>query len=83
MIIDGGSCANVIKVLLFDKLGLKTTKNPRPYRLQWLNNSRDIKVTRQALISFSIKRYHDEILYDVVPMLAINILLGHPWQYNR
>ena len=50
MIIDRGSCTNVVNACLVDKLGLKTTKHPRPYRLQWLNNSGDIKVTRQALI---------------------------------
>ena len=83
MIIDGGSCTNIVNACLVDKLGLKTTKHPRPYRLQWLNNSGDIKVTRQALISFSIGRYHDEILCDVVLMHASHILLGHPWQYDR
>ena len=83
MIIDGGSCTNVVNACLVDKLGLKTTKHPRPYRLQWLNNSGDIKVTRQALISFSIGRYKDEILCDVVPMHASHILLGRPWQYDR
>ncbi|XP_044497617.1 uncharacterized protein LOC123219690 [Mangifera indica] len=83
MIIDGGSCTNVVNAGLVDKVGLKTTKHPRPYRLQWLNNSGDIKVTRQALISFSIGRYHDKVLCDVVPMHASHILLGHPWQYDR
>ena len=34
MIIDGGSCTNVVNAYLVDKLGLKTTKHPRPYRLQ-------------------------------------------------
>lgn len=83
MIIDGGSCTNVVNAGLVDKVGLKTTKHPRPYKMQWLNNSRNIKVTRQALISFSIGRYHDEILCDVVPMHASHILLGHLWQYDR
>ena len=83
MIIDGGSCTNVVNACLVDKLGLKTTKHLRTYRLQWLNNSGDIKVTRQALISFSIGRYKDEILCDVVPMHASHILLGRPWQYDR
>ena len=46
IIIDGGSCTNVINANLVNKLGLKTTKHPRPYRLQWLNNSGDVKVTR-------------------------------------
>ena len=83
MIIDWGSCINVVNAYLVDKLGLKTTKHPRPYRLQLLNNSGDIMVTRQALISFSIGGYHDEILCDVVPMHASHILLGRPWQYDR
>ena len=83
IIIDGGSCNNVINASLVDKLGLKTNKHPRPYRLQCLNNSMDIKVTRQTLILFSIGHYHDEVLCDVVPIHASYILLGHPWQYNR
>ena len=33
MIIDGGSCANVINATLVDKLGIKTTKHPRLQRL--------------------------------------------------
>ena len=33
MIIDSGSCTNIVNVVLVDKLGLKTTKHPRPYRL--------------------------------------------------
>ncbi|XP_044465404.1 uncharacterized protein LOC123195649 [Mangifera indica] len=76
-------CTNVVNAGLVNKVGLKTTKHPRPYRLQWLNNSGDIKVMRQALISFSIGRYHDEVLYDVIPMYASHILLGRPWQYDR
>ena len=38
------------------------------------------------LVSFSIGRSMDEILCDVVPMLAGHILLGLPWQswqYDR
>ena len=83
MIIDGGSCTNVVNAGLVDKLGLKTTKHPRPYRLQWLNDCGDIKVTRQAMIAFSIGRYHDEVLCDVVPMQASHILLGRLWKYDR
>ena len=83
MIINGDSCTNVVNIGLVDKLRLKTTKHSRPYGLQWLNNSGDIKVTRQALISFSIRHYYDEVLCNVVPMHASHILLGRPWQYDR
>ncbi|XP_019059406.1 PREDICTED: uncharacterized protein LOC109117128 [Tarenaya hassleriana] len=47
LIIDGGSCVNVASSLMVQKLGLRTKKHPRPYRLQWLNESGDLKVTRQ------------------------------------
>ena len=69
--------------MLVDKLGIKTTKHPRPYRLQWLNEGGNIKVTRQALITFSIRRYCDEVLCDIVPMQASHILLGRLWQFDR
>ncbi|KAI3453664.1 hypothetical protein Pfo_010327 [Paulownia fortunei] len=83
VIIDGGSCTNVASTELVEKLTLPTLKHPRPYRLQWLNNSGEIKVTKQVLVAFSIGKYEDEVLYNVVPMHACHILLGRPWQYNR
>ena len=33
LIIDGGSCVNVASKLLVDKLGLRTLKHPKPYKL--------------------------------------------------
>ncbi|KAH9649363.1 Endonuclease [Citrus sinensis] len=83
MIIDGGSCTNVASTSLVEKLNLKTLKHPRPYKLQWLNDCGEVKVNKQVLVSFSIGRYKDEVLCDVVSMHAGHILLGRPWQYDR
>jgi hypothetical protein len=83
MIIDGGSCTNVASTILVEKLNLPTLKHSRPYNLQWLNNCGEIKVNKQVLISFSIGKYKDEVLCDVVPMHAGHILLGRPWQFDR
>ncbi len=83
MIIDGGSCTNVASTVLVEKLNLPTIKHPRPYKLQWLNDCGEIKVNKQVLVSFSIGRYHDEVLCDIVPMHAGHILLGRPWQFDR
>ena len=58
-------------------------KHSRPYKLQWLNECGEVKVNKQALVNFSIARYCDEVLCEVVPMLAGHILLGRPWQYDR
>ena len=68
---------------LVAKLNLPTLKHPRPYKLQWLNDYGDVKVNKQVLVSFSIGRYKDEVLCDVVPMQAGHILLGRPWRFDR
>ncbi|XP_049349488.1 uncharacterized protein LOC125814082 [Solanum verrucosum] len=83
MIIDGGSCANVVSSYLVDKLGIACMKRSTPYRLQWLNDCGEVKVNKQCMISFNVGRYEDEILCDVVPMQACHVLLGRPWQYDR
>ena len=52
-------------------------------KLQWLNDSGEVKMTKQVVVPFSIGKYVDEVLCDVVPMQASHILLGRPWQYDR
>ncbi|XP_052882726.1 uncharacterized protein LOC128291585 [Gossypium arboreum] len=83
VIIDGGSCTNVASTMMVERLGLPTTKHPSPYKLQWLNDGGELKVTKQVLVSFNIGKYSDEVLYDVVPMHAGHLLLGRPWQFDR
>jgi hypothetical protein len=83
VIIDGGSCTNVASTYLVEKLALTALKHPLPYRLQWLNECGEVKVTRQVLVALSVGKYEDEVLCDVVPMHACHLLLGRPWQYDR
>lgn len=40
-------------------------------------------MTKQALIAFSIGKYKDEIMFDVVPMQVGHVILGRPWQFDR
>jgi hypothetical protein len=83
MIIDNGSCTNVASVTLVRKLGLNIIKHKRPYQLQWLNECGVVRVNKQAMISFSVCKYKDKVLCDVVPMHATHLLLGRPWQFDR
>uniref|UniRef100_A0A1J3GDV5 RNA-directed DNA polymerase n=1 Tax=Noccaea caerulescens TaxID=107243 RepID=A0A1J3GDV5_NOCCA len=83
LIIDGGSCKNVASISMVKKLGLKVRKHPRPYKLQWLNESGEMKVRDQVTVPMSIGKYQDEIVCDVLPMGASHILLGRPWQSDR
>ena len=82
MIIDGGSCTNVASTTLVKKLGLPTSKHPRRYKLQWLNDSGEVRVNKQVLISFRIGKYKDDVLCDVVMIQAEHLLLGRPWQFD-
>nr|KYP34976.1 hypothetical protein KK1_044010 [Cajanus cajan] len=41
------------------------------------------KVKDQVNVPFSIGKYKDEILCDIIPMDASHILLGRPWQHDR
>jgi hypothetical protein len=47
-----------------------------------LNNGGEVKVNKQVLIVFSISKYYDEVLCNVVPMQASHLLLGRPWLYD-
>lgn len=83
IIIDSGSCTNVISALAVKKLDLKAVPHPSPYKLAWLTKGVDITVSRQVTVSFSIGSYLDSVCCDVVPMDACHLLLGRPWQYDK
>ncbi|KAL3574710.1 hypothetical protein D5086_022811 [Populus alba] len=76
MIIDVGSCVNVASDTLVKKLNLSCIKHPKPYRLQWLNECGEVRVTKQVLIAFAIGKYSDEILCDVVQCMLVTYFWG-------
>ncbi|XP_047249379.1 uncharacterized protein LOC124885515 [Capsicum annuum] len=82
LVIDSGSCMNVVSVAVVNFLKLPTTLHS-PYKLQWLNGCSELKVMRQCVIRFKVGNYQDEVLCDVIPMQACHLLLGRPWQYDR
>jgi len=83
LMVDGESCANVASTRVVDKFGLSTISHAKPYKLQWLSEVGEIIVNKQVLVAFSISKYKDEVLCDVVPMEVTHILLGRPWQFDR
>ncbi|KAE9592380.1 putative nucleotidyltransferase, Ribonuclease H [Lupinus albus] len=83
LIIDSGSCANLVSARLVSKLNLVTKSHPTPYRLQWLSEVGEMIVNKQVEIPFSIGKYKDSVLCDVVDMEASHLLLGRPWQYDK
>lgn len=84
IVIDGGSCENIVAQDMVDKLQLQTEPHPRPYRIAWFNKDSEVKVSKRCLVSFSMgKKYRDQVWCDIVPMDVCHILLGRPWQYDR
>jgi hypothetical protein len=84
LVIDSGSCENVVAEEVVEKLALETEKHPNPYRLEWLKKGNEVIVSKRCLVSFSIgSRYKDKMWCDVVAMDACHLLLGRPWQYDR
>ena len=83
LVIDSASCTNVVSRFLVKRLQVSVPPHPKPYKFHWLTNKEEIKVNSQALISFTLGRYKDEVICDVVPMHAGDILFGRPWQYVR
>lgn len=60
LIIDSGSCTNVGSYYMVELLDLPTFKHSRPNKLQWLNNSAEVKVHKQAKVPFATRKYEDE-----------------------
>jgi len=83
VIVDRGSCVNVTSTKVVEKPGLPTISRTNPYKLQWLGEKGELIVNKHVLIAFSIGKYKDEVLCDVVPMETTHVLLRKPWLYDR
>uniref|UniRef100_A0A803MAX1 Gag-pol polyprotein n=1 Tax=Chenopodium quinoa TaxID=63459 RepID=A0A803MAX1_CHEQI len=82
-IIDSGSCTNVCALNLAESLQLPMRKQPHAYKLNWLNDDGGVWVRKQALVSFKVGSYTNEMWFDAIPMTACALLLGRPWQTDR
>ena len=63
---------------MVEKLSLKRTKHPVPYKVSWLHKGHQILVSEQCEVDFQIGPYKDKILCNVC-----HILLGRPWQFDK
>jgi hypothetical protein len=83
VIVDSGSTDNLVSTEMVEKLELKKTDHPSPYKVSWLQKGHQVSVTKQCLVEFKIGVYNDKILCDVIPMDVCHLLLGRPWKYDR
>jgi len=52
LIIDSGSCIDVARSRLVDKLNLESKPHLRPYKLQWLSEEGELTVNKQVQVCF-------------------------------
>ena len=81
LIIDRGSCMNVVSSSTIERLKLPIESHPQPYKVAWIDNA-SILVTHRCLF-FSCGIYSDFIMCDMIPMQVTHILLGRPWLFDQ
>jgi hypothetical protein len=74
VIIDSGSTNNLVSTEMVEKLEMKTTAHPNPYKFSWLSKGHQVMVTKQCLVEFKIRGYRDEIMCNVIPMDVCHVL---------
>lgn len=52
LVIDSGSCTNVVSEEAVSKLALVTEPHPNPYKLVWLNTSTELRISKQCRVPF-------------------------------
>eukprot|EP00268_Persea_americana_P067967 TRINITY_DN9411_c0_g1_i7.p3 TRINITY_DN9411_c0_g1~~TRINITY_DN9411_c0_g1_i7.p3 ORF type:complete len:121 (+),score=11.08 TRINITY_DN9411_c0_g1_i7:1608-1970(+) len=81
VIIDSGSCTNVVSANNLSHLGLTSVPHPKPYRVSWVDST-SIPATQRCLVPINMFTYQDQLWCDVVPMDVGHIILGRPWIYD-
>ena len=74
IIIDSESFYSVVSTDTVQKFNLKIVSHPHPYKLRWLQNSNEIKVSKHCLISLSIEK-NIKIMFGMMwlPWMALII----------
>nr|GEZ90466.1 putative nucleotidyltransferase, ribonuclease H [Tanacetum cinerariifolium] len=83
IIIDGGSCKNLVSKALVKDFKLLTKPHPNPYQIRWIKKGPKLKVIEICKVPLAIgKHYNELVTCDVVDMEACHVLLGRPWQHD-
>ena len=83
LVIDSGTCSNLISWDVVNALKLPIQHHPKPYYATWVEDNQNFIVHHQAMITFSIGEYTDQVLCDVVNMNCAHVILGRTWQVSR
>ncbi|GJT00803.1 putative nucleotidyltransferase, ribonuclease H [Tanacetum coccineum] len=83
IIINGGSCENLVSKALVKAFKLPTKPHPSPYQIGRIKKGLTLKVTKICKVTLAIgKHYNELVTCDVVDMEACHVLLERPWQHD-
>ena len=84
-VVDNGSQKNLISVEVVKILELPTTPHPQPYKIGWLSQGRDIRITQQCLLPYgyySLFYFHHLIEYVfIVSLLSLQNFYDYDYVY--
>jgi hypothetical protein len=66
LVIDRGSCMNLVSSSTVEHLKLPTEPHPQPYKVAWIDKTTS-PVTHRCLDSFSCGVYGDSSMCDIIP----------------
>ena len=66
LIVDSGSTKNLVPTKMVEKLNLRKTIHPEPYRVAWLQEGNQVLVNEQCQVKFHIGSYEDEVRCDII-----------------
>ena len=79
LVVDRGSCANMISQNFVKKMNLQVIPHSKPYNLRWLNSPDVLHIHKQAQIAVTIGDYFDIITCDIALIDCAHVLLGRLW----
>nr|GEY20837.1 transposon Ty3-I Gag-Pol polyprotein [Tanacetum cinerariifolium] len=81
MVIDGGSCENLVSKALVKAFKLPTEPHSSPYQIGQIKKGLALKVNEICKVPLDMgKHYNELVTCDVVDMETCHVLLGRPWQ---
>lgn len=71
VIIDSGSCENVVSKKIVHALNLKTEAHHNPYKMSWIKKGGKASVHEICFVPLSISnQYKDQLVCDVIHTFA-------------
>jgi len=81
LMIDEGSCANIIVKTTLEKMSFKAEPHSHSHHVNWVDKTPQ-SITQRCQVPIRMSNCEDHVWCDVLDIDAAHILLGRPWLYD-